>query len=215
MVCLLIGATGIVNATGPKCQMSGWNKLPVGTYFSLGQNLNTIVTSDPLVGTALLNATAPWNASGIHSAGRIAGGSGTVYASDCPESNNYKIGAWSFINGYGGPKVCSSEPDVPVGTMVAAYTLGSTRSIGINTSIAWSVNGTPLANQADLQSTVTHEFGHALSLDHEAGGVCGQTGSSTCATQGDAKETMSYGPTGETCRRTLSPNDIDSVNQIY
>lgn len=212
MLSLLIGSTNIAHAIGPKCQIQGWGAIPSGTLFSLGANLSAIVNAAPAVATAIANGAAPWNQPGVHSAGRIAGATGIVYPTDCPENNNYKIGAWAFLNGTTGTPLCSSEPRGGSG-IVLAYTLGSTRSIGFNTNVVWSTD--PLPGQYDLQSTATHELGHVLSLDHEANGVCGVTGSTPCTANLNGKETMSWGGSGETCRRTLSPNDIDSVNQIY
>ncbi|MGZ3606879.1 MAG: matrixin family metalloprotease [Syntrophales bacterium] len=152
----------------------------------------------------------------MDSVNRIYGGNGIVRSSDCPEANNYNIGAWYFMNGYMGPAECLSEPSAGPGRVVLAYTLpGTTRSMGINLNFSWSTDGSPASNEFDMQSVVSHEFGHILGLAHQTNGVCAASPDISCATYGDGKETMSYGPTGELCQRTLAPHDIETVNALY
>lgn len=205
LMVLLVGITSSSNAA--VCLISGGTQLPSGTLFALGPNLAGYVASIPEVGTALINAIAPWNAT--DAVGRIAGGNGVVTSSDCPNTAYHMIGAYSF-----------SSTSVPcynqalVGSNGYAY--NSIGSMAINTDMAWSVNGAPAPGQFDLQSTVTHEFGHILGLHHQQLGVCGTPATGiSCITYGDTKETMSYGPSGELCRRTLAPNDLQSINFFY
>ncbi len=73
--------------------------------------------------------------------------------------------------------------------------------IVVNSYYSWSTKGE--ANRFDLQSTVTHEMGHALSLEDLYG-------------DGDADKTM-YGYTGigETGSRTLSADDMAGIAYLY
>lgn len=77
----------------------------------------------------------------------------------------------------------------------------SESDIVVNSYYQWSTKGE--ANRFDLQSTVTHEMGHALSLEDLYG-------------NDDVDKTM-YGYTGmgETGGRTLHPDDMDGIAYLY
>lgn len=100
----------------------------------------------------------------------------------------------------------------------AAYTYDcSIGSVIINTQIqidqaeAWySGTGTPPWNQIDLQSAMTHEWGHATGAAH-------LTGSDVCAPgYGPSDETMCPGFLyGTTYARTLGPHDIHTFENAY
>ena len=73
--------------------------------------------------------------------------------------------------------------------------------IQFNTNVEWSVSGA--ANAYDLQSIVTHELGHALSL-------------ADLYATGDAEKTMyAYAFKGESKQRTLDQDDIDGISYLY
>jgi hypothetical protein len=72
--------------------------------------------------------------------------------------------------------------------------------IAFNPRAQFSTSTPPLANDFDLQSVATHEFGHALGLDHS----------------GIAHAVMfPAGDTGESQQRTLSTDDLIAVSFLY
>lgn len=73
--------------------------------------------------------------------------------------------------------------------------------IEVNTSYPWATDGSPAAY--DLQAVVTHELGHALSLDD-------------LYEPSDADKTMyGYGGLGETNARTLHSDDMNGITYLY
>jgi len=72
--------------------------------------------------------------------------------------------------------------------------------IAFNPRAQFSTSTPPLANHFDLQSVATHEFGHALGLDHS----------------GIAHAVMfPAGDTGESQQRALSSDDVIAVSFLY
>jgi hypothetical protein len=72
--------------------------------------------------------------------------------------------------------------------------------IAFNPSAQFSTSTPPLSNYFDLQAVATHEFGHALGLDHS----------------GVAHAVMfPAGDTGESQQRTLSTDDIIAISFLY
>jgi hypothetical protein len=72
--------------------------------------------------------------------------------------------------------------------------------IAFNPNAQFSTSTPPLSNAFDLQSVATHEFGHALGLDHS----------------GIAHAVMfPAGDTGESQQRTLSSDDIVGISFLY
>ena len=72
--------------------------------------------------------------------------------------------------------------------------------IAFNPNVHFSTSTPPLANYVDLQSVATHEFGHALGLDHS----------------GVAHAVMfPAGDTGESQQRTLSTDDLIGMSFLY
>jgi hypothetical protein len=72
--------------------------------------------------------------------------------------------------------------------------------IAFNPKAQFSTSTPPLANSFDLQSLATHEFGHALGLDHS----------------GIAHAVMfPAGDTGQSQQRTLSSDDIIGISFLY
>jgi predicted Zn-dependent protease len=76
----------------------------------------------------------------------------------------------------------------------------------MDNSESWYINtGTPGFNQIDLQSIITHEFGHALGLDHTTVG-CSSTAPPTMCP---------FYTVGTTDFRTLQADDISGVSTNY
>ncbi len=78
-----------------------------------------------------------------------------------------------------------------------------------------------MAGELDIQSMLTHEFGHVLGLAHQrVDGTCGNevtTTTSTCAgnpNQASMSSSLAKGA-GETCQRTLETDDTESANNFY
>jgi hypothetical protein len=72
--------------------------------------------------------------------------------------------------------------------------------IAFNPKVQFSTSTPPLSNDIDLQSVATHEFGHALGLDHS----------------GVAHAVMfPAGDTGESQERILSTDDIIAISSLY
>jgi hypothetical protein len=77
--------------------------------------------------------------------------------------------------------------------------------IRLNDFYIWDATGAPASNELDLQSVVTHEMGHWLSLLHDDQPNCsGVTGPIMCAY-------YSYG----TVKRNLNANDVAGIKSIY
>lgn len=72
--------------------------------------------------------------------------------------------------------------------------------IAFSPNVEFSTSTPPLANDIDLQSVATHEFGHALGLDHS----------------GIAHAVMfPAGDTGESQQRILSTDDLIGISFLY
>jgi hypothetical protein len=72
--------------------------------------------------------------------------------------------------------------------------------IAFNPNVHFSTSTPPLSNTIDLQSVATHEFGHALGLDHS----------------GIAHAVMfPAGDTGESQQRVLSTDDVIGISFLY
>lgn len=71
--------------------------------------------------------------------------------------------------------------------------------ITINDYYAWDATGSPSGSEFDLQSVMTHEFGHWLSLGHDS----------------DPASIMYYAISAGTLKRTLHQNDVNGISYIY
>jgi len=231
-------------------------KLACNTKFALGPVAAQTVWGVPIVlppgsptlpsgsYVAINSAFNAWNTNLVNTRGRLTGWNTVTSASDCPHGRPLQIGMLNFAAlSEGGTCLTvlanglNTVPADPIYLPLAFVDYDSSKCVGcgtksmvINLAVAWSTNGTPLAGQRDLESVVSHEFGHMLGMGHNrtlAGGACGDYGvapdlitiipSPTCAVRPDRStmENINYtGPT-ETCGRILGVYDVMRANQIY
>lgn len=201
-------------------------KIPANTPFYLGPNAYNIVLPPPQTppsynpsayGLAILAARDTWNVT--NAAHRIGDWNLKVSSSDCPTGLPFQIGAFGFAG-----STCASviyNPYVNSNTLAFVdynqwcYGCG-TMSVSVNLNFAWSTN--PLPHQYDVQSVMTHEFGHVLGLMHQDGGACNPQNaivSKTCASDINRETMGAETYDGETCMRDLTANDISSANFLY
>lgn len=193
----------LASTVGSACQ-SGIGKLTYGSPVSVGPTVYNVVVSNAAYAAVIYNSRNAWNVT--NAANYIGDWSGQVTSSDCP-TGPMQIGALAFSYSGG---TCGF---LPASGAALAFTDNATRSITMNLNYAWSLNPGP--GEYDIQSVLTHEFGHVLGLGHEYAGVCGSDVPPSCA-QNPGRETMGAKTTpGETCMRDLAPNDIDSANALY
>ena len=90
-----------------------------------------------------------------------------------------------------------------------------TKSISINTAVAWSTNPGP--GQYDIQSVVAHEFGHVLGFSHIKGEFCDENPGFSCFFAPNRNTMQSNTPAGagETCGRDPNFYDITNANNTY
>lgn len=190
------------NSLGWACHYPGTALLPAGTTFGIGPTVSSVVNSNAAYVSAILNARDAWNVTAA--ANLIGGWSGQVTNSDCPYGPR-QIGAVPFYQ-------CPQFSD-PVTKFKVAIMDFATQSITLNLAYSWSIN--PSLYEHDVQTVLTHEFGHVLGLQHQDNGQCTDTTTLSCDTSPRAETMSSDNFSGQTCRRVLSTNDINSANALY
>lgn len=204
------------------CVLSGFAQIPPNSPFAVGPNVYAAAVAIPQVATAVLAARDAWDTT--DAAHRIGDWSGVVTGSDCPWGQPSQIGGFNFTST---SCVTNQAYGFEGSTTILAYVdyfpsqcLGcGTKSITVNTYHVFSVGpGPPLTGQYDLQSVMTHEFGHVLGLAHMHAGSCGATSNPSCGASGsmEAMSPLFYntGPS-ETCQRTPTASDVGSANGAY
>lgn len=215
LVCL--GCARVAWGNHGGCHFSNFTALQHNTQLSIGPTLYGILNAYPQLWTVLGAARDAWN--GTNAGGRIGNGSFPQSASDCPVVNGQglpiQLGAMDFPAAV----AAGSCPPLGSGQAIAATDYPAscsgcgTKSIIINTNVAWSFNPGP--NEYDVQSAMAHEFGHMLGFMHQHQASCTALTSTTCADPNE-KNTMNFFLfTGETCERTLSTWDADNADAVY
>jgi len=95
--------------------------------------------------------------------------------------------------------------------------------IFLNTFFAWSVDTPGQPGRFDVQSIMTHEIGHLFGLSHSAIGETNQvSGGRSVVGKGAVMFPIAFPPsngtpatTGNTIDRTLKPDDIAGISDIY
>lgn len=226
-VALLFSTAGIAQ----QCQL--WIAQPIqpNTLFDLGPTMYAAAIAHPEIQTAVVNARDAWDQT--NAINRIGNWSGVTTLSDCvawrgSTVTSLQVGLLAFA-GSTCPTVIANMPaNPPPGTIILAFVdyyarsgclfpSCATKSLSLNMDVAWT--STPgLDGLMDLQSVVTHEFGHVLGFAHMENGNCSpdpNTFSPTCATSPNRETMQRYIYNGEDCSRTIQANDISSANSLY
>lgn len=200
-------------------------KIPSGTKWAYSPTVAAAIGGDPAVGAAIGNAALAWYAT--NAVGRLAGWSGVVTGSDCPSGQPFQVSAYPFYGSAGCPVaeayqvhyyhyIVRAFADMN-GPFYACPSCG-TKSISINLSLPYSLNPAPASGEYDLQSTMTHEFGHVLGFGHmDQGYPCDYPTSSsdTCWLNYGRNTMNNFVYPGEICLRDLSSQDISNANLFY
>ena len=228
-----LGWAGVLNCTGYPPRIS---LLPMNTTWAYSPTVVTAVLTDPAIGNAIVGGAAAWNFTDAN--GRLAGWNGNVGLNDCPSrldpaGKRFQITALPFDiahlscpvaakyqtndNGPGGAYVKRGLADMYLGS--DCPTCGS-ESVIVNLNLPYSVDGTPAANEYDLQSLIAHELGHVLGFGHyDYGSPCNIPiywyHSMTCATSPRINIMSNWIFSGETCQRHLTSDDLSNANSIY
>lgn len=205
----LLLLSGIAQAL--ECTLEGASVLQWNTQWAIGQNVYDAIDADSSVGTAIYAARDAWD--DTYAAGYIGDWNENTFESDCPYGQARMIGAYPFTE--------DCETTNGLGSTIVAVYDDDTGSIAVNLSLAWSTS--PGSGEYDIQSVMTHEFGHMLGLGHLINGTCwpiNYGGGYSCA-QWSGHETMgpyfdpADPPEYETCPRTLEDNDKAIANDFY
>lgn len=200
------------------CAFYPFQQVASNTSYPFGPLMAYYYYNIPQVQNAVESARAAWDST--DAAGRLVGPMGWVSGSDCPTGQPFQIGIYSFSS-----STCPAltKYNVAYNTLAFVYyyvdpenppSPVSTRAISINLDVAWSDNPGP--TQQDLQGLMTHEFGHVLGLGHVELDFCGETGLHvTCSAMPNRETMQHFIHPGETCNRTLEPNDVYNANYLY
>lgn len=196
-------------------------KIPAGTKWAYSPTVAAAVAGNSAVGTAIDNAAYAWYLT--NAVGRLAGWSGAVTGSDCPSGQPFQVSAYPFYGSAGCPVAATYQVHL-LHYVVRAFadmngpfyncpTCG-TKSISINLSLPYSINPAPASGEYDLQSTVTHEFGHVLGFGHmDPGYYCDAPATSDSCWINFGRNTMNnFVYSGEVYLRDLSTQDISNAN---
>ena len=152
--------------------------------------------------------------------------------------SNVPTSYWVFEEGERSPKQKPSRDNVNLiyfdtkdssenfepNTDVIAFSMTWTNGVGedyhaVESDLVWNARDFPPSSNPDncpsdtmdLQSVVTHEFGHHLGLGH-----AGEHGSPPGVGELVPQATMyGYGAPGDTAKRSLHPQDVAGISEIY
>ncbi len=163
------------------CLLNGAQLLPANSQFALSQSVYDEIVIDPSIGTAILAARDAWD--NTDAIDRIGAWNGITNPSNCPTGQSMQIGAEDFNNLNNCAAINSNNVNA-----LAFVDYGNTNSITLNLHYPWSLS--PLSGEHDIQSVLTHEFGHVLGLAHEQTGTCNESTMNyylTCQSTSNAK----------------------------
>jgi len=211
----LFGSATLATA---QCALTGFTHLPPNTPLALGETMYYYAANFPDVGLALVNARDAWD--GTEAANRIGNWDGLPPGSDCPNGRPLQVGVFDFnrtdcstINAY------RNLGYLPPDSLAFVDYYGwfcsgcGTKSLTLNLSVPWSLNPGPM--QYDIQSVLTHEFGHMLGFSHIWDIYCSDAYAPSCASYPNRNTMTANIPDGDTCERTLSSIDVANANYLY
>lgn len=213
----LLGSATLATA---QCALTGFGQLLPNTPLALGDTMYYYAANFADVGLALVNARDAWDST--EAANRIGNWDGIVPppGSDCPTGRPLQVGAFDFnrtdcptINAYRNLGYLPPDSLAFVDYYWWFCPGCGTKSVTLNLSVAWSLNPGPM--QYDIQSVLTHEFGHMLGFSHINGVFCSDATAPGCALYPDRNTMTSNIPDGDTCERTLSGIDAANANYLY
>ena len=210
------------SVTGCLGQWPNWAQTPFATTWAISPTVYQGALSIPGVAGAIVNGSNVWSMT--DAAGRLAGWNGIVTGSDCPTGQPFQVTAYPFATSGSCPLaapgsynlVAQAETVLAFADMWQCAGCGS-KSVSINLSRPWSVDPNPFPHEYDLESVVAHEFGHVLGSLHLEAGTCNYlaTPSLTCGASPNKPTMANNIYAGETCGRTLAPDDISNMNSLY